>query len=60
MVHGKPRVEASTLKSMCCAGRMASEGLFKMARNLSGAQFLQSAPDLRAPVVSCAQVCCYH
>ena len=39
-----------------CAGRMASEGLFKLARNVQKATFLQHAPDLKAPVGSCAQV----
>ena len=37
---------------------MASEGVLKMARNMSSAAFLQSAPDLRVLVASCAQVRC--
>ena len=35
---------------------MASELLFKLARNMKPEKFLQHAPDLKAPVESCAQV----
>ena len=35
---------------------MASELLFKLARNMKAETFLQHAPDLKAPVADCAQV----